>query len=87
MIEKAFGRLIPTNELIINHCFTPSCIRFFSAEPDAKIVYGFPKDMDPNCAETLKNPRIIKKARWFIRIFVQMIDKALETCLDQKSNF
>lgn len=51
---------IPTNVLII--------VSLLLGEPDAKVVSGFPKDMDPNCAETLKNPRFIKKARWFIRI-------------------
>jgi hemoglobin-like flavoprotein len=34
--------------------------------------------MDPNCTETLNDPRFVKKARWFIRVFVQMLDKALD---------
>ena len=53
-------------------------IRFFAAEPEAKVVLGFPKDMDPLAKDTLENPRFVKKAKWFIRVFVQMIDKALD---------
>lgn len=47
-------------------------------EPGAKVVLGFPADLDPAAAETHTNPRFVKKARWFVRVFVQMIDKALD---------
>jgi hemoglobin-like flavoprotein len=42
-------------------------------EPNAQMIFGFPKEMDPNSEEVLKNPRFIKHAQYFI----QMIDKAL----------
>eukprot|EP00980_Cylindrotheca_fusiformis_P012104 scaffold2923_cov121-Cylindrotheca_fusiformis.AAC.14 len=52
--------------------------QFFSKEPTAKVVLGFPLEMDPRAPDTMKNPRFIKKAKWFVKVFVQMIDKALD---------
>ena len=48
-------------------------VRLFTIEPAAKLIFGFPKDMDPNSDKNMKSKRFIKHARFFI----QMIDKAL----------
>ena len=42
-------------------------------EPQAQLVFGFDKSMDPNSDLVLKSPRFIKHAKYFI----QMIDRAL----------
>jgi hypothetical protein len=47
--------------------------RLFTLEPPAQLIFGFPKDMNPNSESVLKNPRFVKHAKYFI----QMIDKAL----------
>lgn len=41
-------------------------------------VFNFPKDLDPASDKALENPRFVKKAKWFIRVFVQMIDRSLD---------
>jgi hemoglobin-like flavoprotein len=46
--------------------------RLFDLEPEAKIIFGFEKNMDVS-EELKKAPRFIKHAKYFI----QMIDKAL----------
>ena len=48
-------------------------IRLFVLEPEAQLIFGFPKDMDPTSPDVIKNARFIKHAKYFI----QMIDKAL----------
>lgn len=47
--------------------------RFFTIEPEAKEIFGFKADLDPNSDEVLKSKRFIKHAKFF----VQMIDRAL----------
>eukprot|EP00526_Cylindrotheca_closterium_P023299 CAMPEP_0113638600 /NCGR_PEP_ID=MMETSP0017_2-20120614/20227_1 /TAXON_ID=2856 /ORGANISM="Cylindrotheca closterium" /LENGTH=161 /DNA_ID=CAMNT_0000549727 /DNA_START=59 /DNA_END=544 /DNA_ORIENTATION=- /assembly_acc=CAM_ASM_000147 len=47
--------------------------KFFTVEPDAKEIFGFRSDMDPNSDEVVKNTRFVKHAQFFI----QMIDRAL----------
>jgi hemoglobin-like flavoprotein len=46
--------------------------RLFDLEPEAKVIFGFDKNMDVS-SELAKSPRFIKHAKYFI----QMIDKAL----------
>lgn len=48
-------------------------IRLFVLEPNAQLIFGFPKEMDPSSDEVLKNARFVRHAKYFI----QMIDKAL----------
>jgi hypothetical protein len=42
-------------------------------EPEAQLIFGFPKEMNPNSDAELKSLRFVKHAEFFI----QMIDKAL----------
>eukprot|EP00980_Cylindrotheca_fusiformis_P003632 scaffold814_cov100-Cylindrotheca_fusiformis.AAC.14 len=63
-------RRIPNYEEIVG---TRLFQRFFNLEPGAKIIFGFPEDMDPNSSEVMKSTRFVKHAKYFI----QMIDKAL----------
>eukprot|EP00339_Tiarina_fusa_P024134 CAMPEP_0117031376 /NCGR_PEP_ID=MMETSP0472-20121206/22562_1 /TAXON_ID=693140 ORGANISM="Tiarina fusus, Strain LIS" /NCGR_SAMPLE_ID=MMETSP0472 /ASSEMBLY_ACC=CAM_ASM_000603 /LENGTH=159 /DNA_ID=CAMNT_0004739695 /DNA_START=61 /DNA_END=540 /DNA_ORIENTATION=- len=46
--------------------------KLFELEPEAKVIFGFDKNMDVS-SELAKSPRFIKHAKYFI----QMIDKAL----------
>lgn len=41
-------------------------------------VFGFPKDLDPQSKDALDNERFVKKAKWFIRVFIQMIERSLD---------
>ena len=52
--------------------------RFFTSTPEAMAVFGFPKDLDPSSDDALNNPRFVKKAKWFIRVFIQMIERSLD---------
>jgi hemoglobin-like flavoprotein len=47
--------------------------RFFTLEPEAKVIFGFGKDTNPASEELQKSRRFVKHAQYFI----QMIDKAL----------
>jgi hemoglobin-like flavoprotein len=48
--------------------------RFFSLQPEAMIVLGFPATMDPNSEEVKKNKRFRAHAKYF----VQLLDRALD---------
>eukprot|EP00526_Cylindrotheca_closterium_P024641 CAMPEP_0113616130 /NCGR_PEP_ID=MMETSP0017_2-20120614/8076_1 /TAXON_ID=2856 /ORGANISM="Cylindrotheca closterium" /LENGTH=142 /DNA_ID=CAMNT_0000525425 /DNA_START=102 /DNA_END=527 /DNA_ORIENTATION=+ /assembly_acc=CAM_ASM_000147 len=52
--------------------------KFFMLQPDAKLALGFPIDMDPASTETMKNPRFVKKASWFLRILFQMMSQMMD---------
>jgi len=52
--------------------------KFFVAEPGAKLVFGFPKDLDLASEEALEDPIFIKNAKWFSHVFTQMIERSLD---------
>ncbi|CAJ1936887.1 unnamed protein product [Cylindrotheca closterium] len=52
--------------------------KFFASTPNAMTVFGFPKGSDPSSKDSLENPRFVKKAKWFIRVFIQMIERSLD---------
>jgi hemoglobin-like flavoprotein len=49
------------------------CISLFTECPEAKLLFGFPLDVDPNSDEVLKSKRFAAHAKHLI----QMIDSAL----------
>jgi hemoglobin-like flavoprotein len=63
--------LIYTNVLTIPSFFCRCSL--FEKSPQAKVLFGFPIDIDPNAPELLTNKRFIMHATYL----VQMIDTAL----------
>ena len=65
----AFERLtLSSSSIILAYC------SFFEKVPQAKILFGFPKDMNPGSEEMQTNKRFLAHASYMIRMF----DKQLQ---------